>query len=105
MQALVRLILDMKLARDAVDGRSETTERVWLVHTSDTFGTIATAAFNKAATTISVALPDTSDDEDDDDGIEEEERATVEIAGTVVIAASSEAMFDSELATLVDNEA
>ncbi|CAN0067177.1 unnamed protein product, partial [Ectocarpus fasciculatus] len=87
--------------------RSETTERVWLVHTSDTFGTIATAAFNTAATTISVALPDTSDDdeEEDDDGSGEEERATVEVAGTLVVAASSEATFDSELATLVDNEA
>eukprot|EP00752_Nemacystus_decipiens_P006992 g6271.t1 len=106
MQALVRLILDMKLARDAVDGRSETTERVWVVHTSDTFGTIATAAFNAATASVSVALPDTSSEADDDggEGGEEEVRATVEVAGTVVLAASSEATFESELATLVDEE-
>eukprot|EP00903_Cladosiphon_okamuranus_P006970 g6784.t1 len=106
MQALVRLILDMKLARDALDGRSETTERVWLVHTSDTFGTIATAAFNTATKTVSVALPETDTSTETDDGSEEEVvRATVEVAGTVVLAASSEATFDSELALLVAEEA
>ncbi|CAM9901194.1 unnamed protein product, partial [Scytosiphon promiscuus] len=87
MQALVRLILDMKLSRDAIDGRSEDTEQVWILHTSDTYGTIATAAFNYAAKTISAA------------------RATVEVVGTLVLAASSEAMFDAEMATLVAEEA
>lgn len=69
--------------------RSETTERVWLVHTSDTFGTIATAAFNAATETVSVAMPDTlttSSEPAADDGGEAQEgeivRATVEVAGT-----------------------
>lgn len=64
--------------------RSETTERVWLVHTSDTYGTTATAAFNDAVKTVSVALPDTSSDYSttDDDGSEEITRATVEVVGT-----------------------
>ncbi|CAM9847215.1 unnamed protein product [Pylaiella littoralis] len=106
MQALVRLILDMKLARDALDGRSETTEQVWILHTSNIYGTSATAAFNAAAKTISVALPDASSDSSAiDDGSEETARATVEITGTLVLAASSEATFDAEMATLIAEEA
>lgn len=59
---------------------------MWLVHTSDTFGTIATAAFNAATETVSVALPDTDTSSEADDGDSEAEeevvRATVEVAGT-----------------------
>lgn len=65
--------------------RSETTERVWLVHTSDAYGTNSAAAFNKATGSISVPLPvgeEDDDDDDDDDASTTIDRATVEIIST-----------------------
>ena len=68
-----------------INNRSETTERVWLVHTSDVYGSTAASAFNAATQLISVPLAvSDSDDEggvfDDDDA--DAERATVEITST-----------------------
>lgn len=64
-------------------GRSESTERVWVLHTDDMFGSTAATAFAYAATTISTDLLVALTDDDDD---EEEETihsfATVDIAST-----------------------
>ena len=65
--------------------RSDTTERVWLVHTSDVYGSTAAAAFNAATKLISVPL--TASDSDDEGGVfddddDDAERATVEITST-----------------------
>lgn len=61
--------------------RSELTEQIWLVHTSDSYGSVAAAAFEAAVKTVSVA-PAVIEEEDDDDEETEVVRATVEIART-----------------------
>lgn len=70
--------------------RSETEERVWLVHTSDSYGATAAAAFGMAASSYSVALPITDEDgevnatssSDSTSGGQEALRASVEIVRT-----------------------
>ncbi|CAM9911125.1 unnamed protein product, partial [Choristocarpus tenellus] len=53
MAALTRLIVDMKTARDALDGRANPSERVAVLHTADSFGTAAAQAFALAAAEVS----------------------------------------------------